>query len=804
MKKLFALCLTVVLLIAMMPVVGVSAADVVTFSAGSVTGAPGEEVSVPVSIDTNPGLTFAQVKVEYDATVLEVVDIETLAFAGGTVECGPTDRNPLMITWYDCLENITETGAIANIIFKIKDDAVEGTYDLVVAGSEGNIIDVDLNDVPFTNVNGSVIVAAAECTHTETVVEGAVDATCTAEGSTGTTKCAECGEVIKEAEVIEKLAHTYGDWVTTKEPTATETGLKEKECSVCGDKVTEEIPVIDVPPVDEDAVTFSVGKVTGAPGEEVSVPVSIDTNPGITFASLEIEYDATVLEVVKIETLIFAGKATSSGPATANPLKITWYDGEVDTTETGAIANVIFKIKDDAAEGTYNFAVVGKQVLNANFANVPFATVNGSVTVATVVECAHTETVVEGAVDATCTAEGSTGTTKCAECGEVIKEAEVIEKLAHTAADAVEENRVEATCKAAGSYESVVYCSVCGEELSRETVAIEKLAHTATDAVEENRVDATCKAEGSYESVVYCSVCGEEISRETVVIEKLAHTWVEKVADEYLVSEATTTSKAIYKKSCSVCGQAHDTETFEYGELVPSYTEGWKHDGTGWTWINADGSILKDNWVLDGGKWYFMDADGYMVSNQWRKDSIGWVYLGSDGAMLTNAWCTDSQGWCYVGADGYAVTNCWKQDSIGWIWLNSNGSMTKDQWILDGGKWYYLDANGYMASNQWRKDSIGWVYLGSDGAMLTNAWCTDSQGWCYVGADGYAVTNCWKQDSVGWIWLNANGSMTKNAWVLDGGNWYYLDANGYMLYSTSQNIGGVVYNFNASGVCTNP
>ena len=50
-------------------------------------------------------------------------------------------------------------------------------------------------------------------------------------------KACACGNI------IEKAAHTYGDWKVTKEATATEEGSKEKTCSVCGDTITEKIPV---------------------------------------------------------------------------------------------------------------------------------------------------------------------------------------------------------------------------------------------------------------------------------------------------------------------------------------------------------------------------------------------------------------------------------------------------------------------------------------------------------------------------------------------------------------------------------
>lgn len=44
---------------------------------------------------------------------------------------------------------------------------------------------------------------------------------------------------------IETAAHTYGDWTVTKESTTTEKGSKEKTCSVCGHKVTEELPLAE-------------------------------------------------------------------------------------------------------------------------------------------------------------------------------------------------------------------------------------------------------------------------------------------------------------------------------------------------------------------------------------------------------------------------------------------------------------------------------------------------------------------------------------------------------------------------------
>lgn len=56
-------------------------------------------------------------------------------------------------------------------------------------------------------------------------------------------------------------------------------------------------------------------------------------------------------------------------------------------------------------------------------------------------------------------------------------------------------------------------------------------AHSPAPAVEENVNPATCEDGGSYDEVVYCSVCGEELSREGKTTDPLNHNWGEPVYD---------------------------------------------------------------------------------------------------------------------------------------------------------------------------------------------------------------------------------------------------------------------------------
>ena len=118
----------------------------------------------------------------------------------------------------------------------------------------------------------------------------------------------------------------------------------------------------------------------------------------------------------------------------------------------------------------------------------------------------HTEEVVKGYA-ATCEAAGLTDGKKCSVCGEILLAQEEIPALGHKNAEPLEENRVESTCVIAGSYDSVIKCSVCEKELSRETKALELAAHT--EEVVAGKA-ATCEATGLTEGKK-CSVCDKEL-----------------------------------------------------------------------------------------------------------------------------------------------------------------------------------------------------------------------------------------------------------------------------------------------------
>ena len=129
----------------------------------------------------------------------------------------------------------------------------------------------------------------------------------------------------------------------------------------------------------------------------------------------------------------------------------------------------------------------------------------------------------------------------CTVCG-ATETAEIAATGKHTEAEPVVENEAPASCNTAGSYDSVVYCSVCEAEISRETIPVESTGEHVY-ATETDRKDATCTEDGY---VVMACNCG---ATETTTLPATGHAW-----DAGVVTEPTETSEGYTTYTCTGCG----------------------------------------------------------------------------------------------------------------------------------------------------------------------------------------------------------------------------------------------------------
>ena len=121
----------------------------------------------------------------------------------------------------------------------------------------------------------------------------------------------------------------------------------------------------------------------------------------------------------------------------------------------------------------------------------------------------HTETALE-ASDPTCEDVGYTEGSWCPVCEEVFVAQEEIPALGHTEDEPVIENVIAPGCESYGSYDIVVYCSICKEELTK----IDQISDPLGHSFETVTVDPTC-AEYGY-TVEKCTVCDHEQNRQDI------------------------------------------------------------------------------------------------------------------------------------------------------------------------------------------------------------------------------------------------------------------------------------------------
>ena len=98
----------------------------------------------------------------------------------------------------------------------------------------------------------------------------------------------------------------------------------------------------------------------------------------------------------------------------------------------------------------------------------------------------------------------------------------------------------EPTCTEEGTKTSV--CTLCGEH-KEETLAM--LEHTQATPVREKEIPPTYDEEGSYDEVIYCTVCGKELSRTEKTTERLLREELEEYTITISPQEYTFTGEAV-------------------------------------------------------------------------------------------------------------------------------------------------------------------------------------------------------------------------------------------------------------------
>lgn len=148
-----------------------------------------------------------------------------------------------------CTEKGLSNGKRCTVCNVVTEAQVEldalGHKEVTIIGTTASCTKAGITDGKKCTVCDTITVAQTEIAatgHTEEVITGKA-ATCGEAGLTEGKKCSVCNEILTaQTEIAATGEHTYGEWVTITEPTATEAGSKKHTCSVCGKEETEELP----------------------------------------------------------------------------------------------------------------------------------------------------------------------------------------------------------------------------------------------------------------------------------------------------------------------------------------------------------------------------------------------------------------------------------------------------------------------------------------------------------------------------------------------------------------------------------
>ena len=177
---------------------------------------------------------------------------------------------------------------------------------------------------------------SAACQHSETILSGVIDPTCTESGYTGDLVCAACGAILESGSTIPALGHSWDEGVITQQPTGSAEGVRTFTCQRCGETRTESVPMLENPFMDVVKGKFYYDGVLWAVANEITT--------GVTKTTFVPDRTCTRAHVV---TFLWRASGCPEPDTTKNPFQdvspskyyykaVLWaFENEITTGKTG-------------------------------------------------------------------------------------------------------------------------------------------------------------------------------------------------------------------------------------------------------------------------------------------------------------------------------------------------------------------------------------------------------------------------------------------------------------------------------------
>ena len=322
MKRIISFFLALTMLFGVFSLTAFAVPGTLNLSVANVSGAPGSEVEVALNVSTNPGVAWIAVTLDYDKAALELLDVTN----GSIIKDMDVGIN---LIW-SADEDSTATGTLATLKFKIL-ASTAGEYSVKLKGRECYGMEADVN---LSITNGSITVG---CAHKNTTSVPATQPGATTPGYTAGVYCNDC--------------QTY----------------------ISGH--------VEVPPTggSDEGAKMIVSTERALPSKTVTLTVSLENNPGISAAALEIDYDSSRLSLDNAEL----SETFANGAFTNYNLPYLTFVRSGNCSENTILLTITFTVLQDAPVGFADVTIKYQDgdITNYDEEDVPFTVISGGVDV---------------------------------------------------------------------------------------------------------------------------------------------------------------------------------------------------------------------------------------------------------------------------------------------------------------------------------------------------------------------------------------------------------------------------------------
>ena len=412
--------------------------------------------------------------------------------------------------------------------------------------------------------------------HIYEIIEG-TPASCTENGLTNGKKCSVCNEILVAQESIPATGHNWNEWITTKEPTEQEEGIKTRTCKNCNTTETSVIgklahthKIVNDTAIEPTCTTTgkTAGQHCSTCGETIIAQTDIPALGHITETIKGTPATCTETGLTdgtkcsRCNTIITEQQII---PATGHTKEVIKGTAETCTKngltngEKCSVCNEILTQQEiiPATGHNWNEWITTKEPTETTEGIKHRTCKNCNAEETSIIgKINHVHTLInDTAIEPTCTTTGKTAGQHCATCGEVIIAQENLPALGHTTEII---NGTSATCTKDGLTNGIK-CIMCNTILTPQEV-IPATGHTKEIV---KRISPTCTQNGLTNGEK-CSVCNEILTPQEI-IPATGHDW-----DEWIITKKPTEQEeGIKTRNCKHC---NEEETSIIGKLTHSHT----------------------------------------------------------------------------------------------------------------------------------------------------------------------------------------------------------------------------------------